>query len=162
MRELSLPNAFYFLAVLLAMCQYGCSSCNTTPKPTYVDAQVILQGEVGSDCNFLSLMGSGGNAIRIWVTDSTGNVTQQQFVSKVPNFTYAIQVPTKGPFQIEVMATDCSSLTCPACAAKCPGGAGTGDLVPLWAGTERSQLSGAAGGIYAVTMHLSSPQCTCC
>jgi len=166
MRKLSPLKTTYFLAIsALAMCQFACSSCN--PQPTYANATVTIQGVIGSDCNFSALAGISNPQIEISVYDSGTVRTHHQYVSNVPNSTYAIQVPTKGPFDIVVEATElCSSpISCPTCAARCKGG--TQDGLPHWRGTEHSQLGGAAGGTYAVTVQLlgvgpGGLGCACC
>jgi hypothetical protein len=146
-----LGYAWPALLMILVICQYGCSSCNT--KKPDVDAQLILQGAIGTTCDFSTLVGTGKQSIEIWIRQGTGGVaTQHYLVSNVPNLTYNIQVPSSGSFRIEVNASEQDGLSCPMCAGFCNSTTSAKDGHPYWSGVEISQLGGATGSIYTVVM----------
>src|ERR1051326_9116558 len=67
-----------FLVIMLlagiGKIEFGCNACGR-PATTPVSAQIILEGVVGSDCNFAAMAATGQQHIDIWVRDRWGNGT---------------------------------------------------------------------------------------
>jgi hypothetical protein len=143
------------LVAVIGMIQYGCNACGP-PATTPVAAHVILEGVVGSDCNFAAMAATGQQYIDIWVRDKWGNAPnitpfgRHYQVQNVPNLTYDIEVPSKGPFEIEVDALEADTQTCPRCLSFCTlpkvG-------VPMWRELVVFQNGGAAGVTYNIVVN---------
>lgn len=125
------------LLAVIAVCQCSCSSCNQ-PKP--IMANLVLEGEIGSECNFATMAANGQQSINILVTDNK-NFGRTYQVSNVPNLTYSIEVPSKGTWEIRVRAIEVDTKSCPSCPSNCPGQT---KGRPTWENTETYQTGGAA------------------
>jgi hypothetical protein len=136
------------LLTLTVICQCSCSSCH---KPQPVSADLVLEGEIGHECNFATMAANGHQSIDILVTDNK-NFGRHYQVSNVPNLKYPIEIPSKGNWQIIVRAIETDKKSCPSCSSIC---SGQTQGRPTWEAT-KSYQGGGVTGTYNVVLQFPS------
>ncbi|HEX8148929.1 MAG TPA: hypothetical protein VF591_17225 [Pyrinomonadaceae bacterium] len=129
-RHGSITRIIRVTALLFLATQAACINCCN--KPTETDAEVRLNGEVGSDCGYDHWSAIGQQQVYVTVKGSCNYSWSQNF-PKAPNNTYAVKVPSKGSFKITVAAEETDGQTCPACQNKC-GPNQTANATSYWTG----------------------------
>jgi hypothetical protein len=153
------------LLAAIGTIQFGCNACGR-PATTPVSAQIILEGVVGSDCNFAAMAATGQQHIDIWVRDRWGNGTnithfgKHYQVNNVPNLTYDVEVPSRGPFEIEVEVFETDTQTCSRCLGFCTA---PNMGVPMWRELVVFQNGGVSGVTYNIPVNkCATPGCCRC
>lgn len=135
------PSVILIAALLIqAACNSTCSS--SCGKPKEVDAKLLIDGKVASDCNYTGWSTTGQQKIHISVS---GNGNQFSWSSaalpSVASNTYSIRVPSSGQFTINVAVEESDGQSCPGCQNACgQGNPGT----TYWKGSDNSFTSGAS------------------